>query len=81
MLALALLAGFGALAALTKETGVLIVVYGLIVELCVVAHSPRRRLSFSAIALMLACALLLARLVPILWWAPSTEVQRGFTMP
>ena len=81
LLALALLAGFGALAALTKETGVLIVVYGLIVELCVVAHSPRRRLSFSAIALMLACALLLARLVPILWWAPSTEVQRGFTMP
>ncbi len=80
LLALALLAGFGALAALTKETGVLIVVYGLVVELCMLAHSPRRRLSLAAIALMLACALLLARLAPILWWAPSTEVQRGFTM-
>lgn len=83
LLALTLLAAFGALAALTKETGVLTVVYGLILELYVLTTTrpSRRRLSPVAIALIVGCALLLARLLPILFWAPSTEMQRGFTMP
>lgn len=82
LLALTLLAAFGALAALTKETGVLTAVYGLILELCVLTRtSANRRLSPVAIALMVGCALLFARLLPILFWAPSTEMERGFTMP
>ncbi|MGB3070983.1 MAG: hypothetical protein WBC18_20690 [Ottowia sp.] len=81
LFALILLAAFGVLAALTKEIGVLIVVYGLILELCVLTASPKRRLSPVALALIVGCVLLLARLLPILAWAPSTEIQRGFTMP
>ena len=82
LLALVLLAVFGALATLTKENGVLIVVYGLVIELCVLMGSPhrQRRASPVAIALALACMLLLARLLPMLAWSPGTELQRGFTV-
>lgn len=82
LLALVLLAAFGTLAALSKETGVLIVVYGLIIELCVLISRPhrQRRASLVALALTLACMLLLARLLPILSWSPATELQRGFTV-
>lgn len=80
--ALVLLAVFGALAVLTKESGALIVVYGLVVELCVLQSSPhrQRRASPAAIALALACLLLLARLLPMLVWSTNTELQRGFTL-
>lgn len=79
--ALVLLAGFGVLAVLTKENGALIVVYGLVIELCILTSSPKRHLSLVAIALILGCALLLAKLLPFLFWTSSTELQRGFTMP
>lgn len=79
--ALILLAAFGVLAVLSKENGALIVVYGLIVELCVLSAQPGRRSSLVAVALALGCALLLAGLLPMLSWAPSTVMQRGFSMP
>lgn len=83
LLALTLLGCFGVLAVLTKESGALIVVYGLIVELCVLttAASQQRRYSPVAIALALGCAVLLAKLLPMLFWSPAAESQRGFNAP
>ncbi|MDM0121762.1 hypothetical protein [Variovorax arabinosiphilus] len=81
LLALGLLAAFGVLALLTKENGALTVVYGLILELCVLTTRGKRKLSLVAIALILGCVLLLAKLAPFLSWASSTELQRGFTLP
>ncbi|MBS0302918.1 MAG: hypothetical protein JSR16_12235 [Proteobacteria bacterium] len=82
--ALLLLAAFGVLAVLTKESGALIVIYGLIIELCVLSARstyPERRTSLVAIALALGCALLLVKLLPMLSWSPGTVAQRGFSMP
>ena len=81
LLALAVLAAFGVLALLTKENGALTVVYGLILELCVRTTHAKRKPSVVAIALILGCVLLIAKLAPFLSWASSTELQRGFTMP
>jgi protein O-mannosyl-transferase len=81
--ALISMAVFGMLAVLTKENGALIVVYGLIIEWSISAqqNEQKKYISAASVLLALACALLVAKLLPILIWSQSIELQRGFTMP
>lgn len=77
--ALALLGFFGALATLTKESGALIVAYGLILELSILVPK-RQRGSLASAVLALGSALLLAKLLTYLAWPANVALQRGFNM-
>lgn len=79
--ALAALGGFGLLAVLAKESGALIVVYALVLELLVVARAGARRPGAAAVVLMVANAALLLGLVRYANWGHCLELQRGFDMP
>lgn len=79
--ALLVLAGFGVLALLSKESGALIAVYALILELLLLAKgAPARRCTLNAAALGLACGVLLVALLRYVDWSACTELQRGFTV-
>ena len=82
LFAIVVIVGFGVLAVLTKENGALIVVYGLIIEIFVRITAVRKQhLSSLAVSIFaLGCALLAAKLLPLLFWSTSTELMRGFTM-
>lgn len=78
--ALSVLGGFGVLALLSKENGALIVVYALVLELGLTAVARERRPTFGALALLLACVVLLVKLLPLAFWSTCMELQRGFTV-
>ncbi|HMN19838.1 MAG TPA: hypothetical protein PKA16_00430 [Ottowia sp.] len=77
-LATGALATFGVLAALAKESGALIVVYGLLLELLVWRQSERLKPTPAALALAFASALLLTALLRYAAWGECTVLQRGF---
>lgn len=79
--ALLVLAGFGVLALLSKESGALIVVYAMVLELLLLSTDklPKSRTAFSMVALGAACAVLLLALLRHADWSACTELQRGFT--
>lgn len=68
----------GALALLAKESGVLMVVYVLVLEGLLLALADRNRPSMAAWLLILANVVLLAVLLPHAFWSTCTEQQRGF---
>lgn len=78
--ALVVLAGFGVLALLAKESGALIVVYALVLELGLMAIARKPRPSYAAVALLLASALLVAGLTPHAFWQACMELTRGFDL-
>lgn len=79
--ALLVLAAFGLLALLSKESGALIVVYALVLELGLIAAVSERRPTAAALALLAASAFLLVGLLPHAFWSACTELQRGFNLP
>ena len=79
--ALLVLAVCGVLALLAKESGALIVVYALVLELLLSRHTPQRKLPLAAWALAGANLLLLAALLRYAHWGEATEMQRGYAMP
>ncbi|WP_354445443.1 hypothetical protein [Ottowia thiooxydans] len=78
--ALAALAFFGLLGLFSKENGALIVVYALVLELALLTVARERRLTFSAVFLLLACVCLLAGLTPRAVWHACVELTRGFDL-
>ena len=78
--ALLVLAVCGVLALLAKESGALIVVYALVLELLLSRQTPQRKLTLAAWALIFANLLLLATLLRYARWGEATELQRGYTM-
>ena len=79
--ALVVLAGFGVLALLAKESGALIVVYALVLELGMLAIARERRLTLATGLLLLAGLLFLAGLTPHAIWHACAELTRGFDLP
>jgi len=78
--ALLMLAAFGGLALLAKESGALVVVYGLVLEFGLIAIARERRLTISAFGLLLASVLLVAGLIPHAFWHTCAELTRGFDL-
>lgn len=70
----------GGLALLAKESGALIVVYVLVLEVLLLTMADRNRPSLAAWLLILANVALLAVLLPHAFWTTCTEQQRGFDM-
>lgn len=79
--ALLVLAVCGVLALLAKESGALIVVYALVLELLLSRHTQQRKLPLAAWALVGANLLLLIALLRHAYWSEALEMQRGYTMP
>lgn len=79
--ALLALGACGMLALLAKESGALIVVYVLVLELLVLESGGRRRLSPSALLLIIANAVLLLALLRYARWEENTQLTRGYDMP
>lgn len=78
--ALIVLAVCGVLALLAKESGALIVVYALVLELLLSRQIPQRKLPMAAWVLVGANLLLLAALLRYARWGEATEMQRGYAM-
>lgn len=78
--ALLVLAAYGALAFLAKESGALIVVYALVLELLASRQSQQRKLSLAAWLLIFANLLLLVALLRYANWGDAIKLQRGYTM-
>ncbi len=76
--ALGVLGSFGVLALLAKESGALIVIYALILELGLLVIAKERRPTLAAVALLLATIGLIAGLTPHALWHACTELTRGF---
>ena len=79
-IALLVLAVCGVLAVLAKESGALIVVYALVLELLLSRQTPQRKLALAAWALIFANLLLLVALLRYASWGEATELQRGYVM-
>lgn len=75
------LAGFGVLALLAKESGALIVIYALVLELSLLAIARERRPTLSLSLLFLSSLLLIAGLTPHAIWHACAELTRGFDLP
>lgn len=78
--ALLVLAVSGVLAMLAKESGALIAVYALVLELLLIAQARMRRPRLAAVALLLASVLLVGGMLQFARWSECTELCRGFTL-
>ena len=79
--ALVVLAVFGVLALLAKESGALIVVYAFVLELGLLTIARERRPTLATALLLLGSLLLLAGLTPHAIWHACAELTRGFDLP
>ena len=76
--ALATMGFAGILSMLSKESGAMIVIYTLILEIAILHLAKIRRTSQAFWALTLACVILLAMLSGHAEWTYCTEITRGF---
>lgn len=78
--ALLVLSVCGALAFLAKESGALIVVYALVLELLISKSDQQRKMTLAAWFLIFINLLLLIALLRYAHWSDAAKLQRGYMM-